>query len=120
MTRTQRTQASARQRIRALVAETRGVQLSEVQYPRSNDLYYWYLLEAGEVSRYQYEHLIYRNYYPITQDARNDRNYPQRFLRIIIVNNERLVYQIDRDQLMAFQIIRIDQIGVNQLHMKYW
>jgi len=37
MTRTQRTQArdqaSARQRIRALVAETRGVQLSEVQYP---------------------------------------------------------------------------------------
>jgi hypothetical protein len=93
----QRIQARQRQRIRALVAETRGVAITEIAYPRSNALYIRYLFEAGVISRHQYEHAIYMNYYPYALDIRNSVTRPQNFLRIININNERLIYRVDQE-----------------------
>ena len=90
-------QARDRQRMRTLVAETRGVPISEIAYPRSNALYIRYTFEAGLISRHQYEHLIYRNYYPIAQDIRDSVTRPQNVLRIININNERLIYRVDQE-----------------------
>src|SRR6185369_7721752 len=65
--------ARERQRIRARVSEVRRVPLSEVPYPRSNMDFYQYLLEAGDISQHQFNHIIFRHYYPVTEQSRDFR-----------------------------------------------
>ena len=65
--------ARERQRIRARVSEVRRVPLSEVPYPRSNMDFYQYLFEAGEVSQHQFNHLVFRHYYPIAEQSEDFR-----------------------------------------------
>lgn len=114
MTSSQRTQARQRQRIRRLVAEERRVPLNEVPYPRSNELYYWYLYETGEISRHQYEILIYQNYNrynPIRWDNIIFSDNQRYFNLTITANNERLVYQIDQE--MNYSCINVIPIQEN-------
>ena len=82
MTNHQCRSARERRRIRARVAETRRVPLSEVPYPRSNIDFYRYLYEAGVISQHQYEHLVFRHHYPLTQQSRNYRRYYRRNIRL--------------------------------------
>ena len=103
----QRLGARERQRIRARVAEIRRLPLNEVPYPRSNIDFYRYLFEAGEVSQHQYNHLVFRHHYPLTEQSRDYR-------RNRIINVNRILNRLPQEYR---NIVAPEQMDIFILHI---
>nr|CAG8655871.1 9458_t:CDS:1 [Entrophospora candida] len=107
--------ARERQRIRARLAEVRRLPLNEVPYHRSNIEFFQYLFEAGEVSQDQYNLLVFRHHYPVTEQAmdyaRNRINNVNRILNRVPQEYRNIVAQGLMDNFIPY--IHINRTRAN-------